>query len=531
MTMKRFSQTFTFEKELGYEIPSTSISSLVTQLDDHDHRQNKRFEYPPIDPQTQVRLLRIVRATKSNVEGYFKAVSIKDLSKHNYIALSYTWGQARTNVDVHCITLAGQDFYIRDNLWNFLTSTKNSYNNALFYIDAICVNQLNNQERGYQVQKMAEIYAKANYVCVWLGKPLADQHENLKALDKLLRVPDLQPAQLRNVDRHAMFGFENVLASSYWTRLWVIQELLLAGYIMVCYGEWRFEWDKLAKLRRDLSESELDVHTTLVWWNVTAFGNPTASTFQQDAEKHLSGRWEPALRIFTHRARWRSASGYPLYKAVDWFKKQDCGELKDKIYALVGLLERSEQNAIVPNYNRDCAEIYAEALKVGLLTLQRDIEPLALAAGYYPEEDYEKFAEMLRTVLKLDSRSVQGLTVKAFQTDAFRANFVAHCRDERGDDWPSDRRKDETESSIAHDFFMFTQGKVSSGKVFKLHLDITGKSHIPSATLTAARFGLFDRRAVMFQEKKQSALFRSMYWTSEVWRRATRFRSWKPWGH
>jgi hypothetical protein len=39
----------------------------------------------------------------------------------------------------------------------------------VLWVDAICINQMDEQERNAQVAKMRSIYAKANTVRVWLG--------------------------------------------------------------------------------------------------------------------------------------------------------------------------------------------------------------------------------------------------------------------------------------------------------------------------------------------------------------------------
>ncbi|KAF2106705.1 heterokaryon incompatibility, partial [Lophiotrema nucula] len=40
----------------------------------------------------------------------------------------------------------------------------------LLWIDAMCINQHDNTEKGTQVQMMRDIYMKASRVVVWLGK-------------------------------------------------------------------------------------------------------------------------------------------------------------------------------------------------------------------------------------------------------------------------------------------------------------------------------------------------------------------------
>ncbi|KAH7629769.1 heterokaryon incompatibility, partial [Sordaria sp. MPI-SDFR-AT-0083] len=50
------------------------------------------------------------------------------------------------------------------------------------WIDAICINQGDNEEKGHQVQSMAKIYAKASRVIVWLGEKAAGSDQGLEEI-------------------------------------------------------------------------------------------------------------------------------------------------------------------------------------------------------------------------------------------------------------------------------------------------------------------------------------------------------------
>lgn len=69
----------------------------------------------------------------------------------------------------HQILLNSNTFSVRENLHGFF-QIANIDENALFWIDQICIDQSNSQERGHQVGFMREIYKNASEVVVWLGK-------------------------------------------------------------------------------------------------------------------------------------------------------------------------------------------------------------------------------------------------------------------------------------------------------------------------------------------------------------------------
>jgi hypothetical protein len=52
----------------------------------------------------------------------------------------------------------------------------------IIWIDAICIDQKNDEEKGHQIQIMADIYGKANRVLVWLGESVERSDVALEAI-------------------------------------------------------------------------------------------------------------------------------------------------------------------------------------------------------------------------------------------------------------------------------------------------------------------------------------------------------------
>jgi hypothetical protein len=84
-----------------------------------------------------------------------------------YEALSYTWGaqEALTTISINGRTMA-----VRRNLWMALSHLRHLTELRVLWIDAICIDQSNNDERRSQVSKMFKIYEQASMVAVWLGE-------------------------------------------------------------------------------------------------------------------------------------------------------------------------------------------------------------------------------------------------------------------------------------------------------------------------------------------------------------------------
>jgi hypothetical protein len=137
-----------------------------------------------------------------------------------YIALSYTWNQGGRRRVIEC---DGMKFEIGENLWHFLCEFRRKqyltrYHSAqadkdkcYLWIDAICIDQGNLQERNHQVAQMRDVYTSALSIIVWLG--LAVAHEELAFL--LTRHPDLLQVRDFQVALLSLFN------KPYFTRVWV----------------------------------------------------------------------------------------------------------------------------------------------------------------------------------------------------------------------------------------------------------------------------------------------------------------------
>jgi hypothetical protein len=96
-----------------------------------------------------------------------------------YEALSYGWGPVdelnlRIRLD-NCL------FPVRQNLLLALRALR-GFTERILWIDALCINQEDIEERGSQVQIMGSIYTGAQCVLSWLGTPDETELEN-KAVD------------------------------------------------------------------------------------------------------------------------------------------------------------------------------------------------------------------------------------------------------------------------------------------------------------------------------------------------------------
>jgi hypothetical protein len=135
-------------------------ASLPVPLEQH-------FKHSPLDHQApSIRLIQIL--PDLSADGLVQCDIRTASTQSDYICLSYVWGKEITG---HQIQLGGRAFWVRQNLFDFLESarTKPHIYDQWLWIDALCIDQLNNTERSHQVQLMGQIFSHATKVISWMG--------------------------------------------------------------------------------------------------------------------------------------------------------------------------------------------------------------------------------------------------------------------------------------------------------------------------------------------------------------------------
>ena len=252
------------------------------------------FEYEILN-HSEFRLIRFVIEEDGGVQDNenlicleMKQVPLSD--KPLYHALSYAWGNtARTWV----ILLNGATFHVTQNLGVALQRFERDRSLEWFWVDAVCINQNNDEETSQQVQNMRQIFENAQAVFAWLGRPVAGSVELMRSLQReskrliehaWTRLQEDQGGaeELPNLDilpsnrlwpifqpvvsllnEHSIFSARIVtqlsLTSSHdgpfppeimldflrrqlWTRVWILQEFAVAQDLYLVCGEAKLKY-------------------------------------------------------------------------------------------------------------------------------------------------------------------------------------------------------------------------------------------------------------------------------------------------
>ena len=139
------------------------------------------YSYEPLADVDSVRLLQLC-------PGYGNApleahLAIYQLEEHcSYEALSYVWGEPNLT---EVLYVDDQALKIAKNLHAILLQLRLPDEIRTLWIDAVCINQRDNVEKGQQVAMMGQIYQQADTVLCWLGQLSTHRLWALRFLQKL----------------------------------------------------------------------------------------------------------------------------------------------------------------------------------------------------------------------------------------------------------------------------------------------------------------------------------------------------------
>ncbi|OJI96460.1 hypothetical protein ASPVEDRAFT_35857 [Aspergillus versicolor CBS 583.65] len=286
---------------------------------------SRPFTYIPLEKGgRQVRLLRFEVGEAAKQDEIHLSISTHDLSNlPSYFALSYVWG---TDVPRHELYICGKVLMARDSLWLALSQLRThqpDHEVHHFWIDAICINQDDLAERAHQVNLMGEIYSNARFVVSWLGPGTTALRGAIEAVGKYetARERSGKSDVLALNRRH----IAPLLKVSYFERMWIVQEFVLARKVfMVCGGGDCFWWDNgMAGIVKEM----------LTTWNDGVDGFDVVV-------------WLASERL--HRQEKRSTT--ELDRLLVYFRRQKCADLRDRVYALIGLLDRTGPRSWIADY-------------------------------------------------------------------------------------------------------------------------------------------------------------------------------------
>lgn len=146
-------------------------------------RRTDYYHYQPLK-EDHIRLLRLNRRSLFS-EPSCELIEVSLYDAPAFEAISYTWGVKPPHIP---LKVNGCQLKVTSAVEELLFYQRSILGRKLFWIDAICIDQENINEKNIQLPLMTEIYQRASRVIVWLGAP--ENPRDTLAVRKIIKVLD-----------------------------------------------------------------------------------------------------------------------------------------------------------------------------------------------------------------------------------------------------------------------------------------------------------------------------------------------------
>jgi hypothetical protein len=269
-------------------------------------------------------------------------------------------------------------------------------NHIILWVDAICIDQENLQERAQQVALMAEIYASAERVLAWTGPSTRNSnvamnlfHRIADSIDMDSTSFEIRPRESQWTRESSMAGmyfqllldlhfplpwdgpesraFEDFFGRPWFQRLWIRQEITLGAddALLLC-GSSSIQWTKFRKAAIFINQKVKDpAHPRLRQW---------------------AARSALVADTALHRVSW-------LGQLLRQMQRAECADARDRIYGVLGILPTASQGIaerIRPDYTKDVARVYRDVVLADMDATRRadllsECRPSSAADSTRPE--------------------------------------------------------------------------------------------------------------------------------------------------
>ncbi|KAI0550343.1 heterokaryon incompatibility protein-domain-containing protein [Xylaria curta] len=264
------------------------------------------YVYEPLPQNSHTRVLELSPALDPNtpLHGNFRFVNLdKDPF---YDAISYTWGDPHFTEEI----FIGENsrLCITPNLRDALVRFRQPTEVRSIWVDAVCIDQANEEDKRRQIPSMGDIFRCASSVLVWLGKePWGEA-----CLWKISLLSQRKTAPTTSDMDEISSILSQLVSLSWFSRRWVIQELVLNPNVFFFCGAISIPWLRAAQLlkifpKENLSPQILHLYKLRETWD------------SHNRSKHRIPPESGVLHMLSN------------------FRETDCSDPRDRIYALIGI--------------------------------------------------------------------------------------------------------------------------------------------------------------------------------------------------
>lgn len=251
---------------------------------------------------------------------------------------------------------------IGENLWAALMMLRHADSTRNIWVDAICINQGDVKERNHQVHIMKRIYSRAASVVVWLGPETSSSQAAMDLIVERNRVGLYVDShkELLGQQEISLRGLSGVFNRSWWKRIWIVQEVVAARELVILCGSNMVPW---AFFRRVCNEIRL-------------------KEFSSGEKAELLRR--SGYRNYTALDNFRTRRGtMSLTKYLQCTKDYEASDMRDKLYALIGVSSDISPEDIVPDYTKSTRDVFLDLVRF-LVIRRRNLDIISSGRLFRP---------------------------------------------------------------------------------------------------------------------------------------------------
>ncbi|EQB47438.1 heterokaryon incompatibility protein [Colletotrichum gloeosporioides Cg-14] len=280
----------------------------------------------------------------------------------SYTALSYTWGEPIFDAMIEC---DGHEKAITKSLESALLHFRREDESVVLWIDQICIDQSNNDEKGQQIPLMSRIYQRATNTAIWLGEASEGSDVAIKLLEEVnIRLQfttedDIDPKEFERMRLPAPESKDwsalwDLLSRQWFTRVWIIQEVILSRDPWVACGDSLITWENLSSGCMQLVTTGISA-----WLRKEAAKGPAKGSKMDDRGDMCELAWQ------LHRMKQSAQdSDNTLVPLLVQSRGAQCYDSRDKVYGLLGVVNEDHQAAVKVSYADDfpAAKLYQQVV-------------------------------------------------------------------------------------------------------------------------------------------------------------------------
>ena len=338
---------------LEYRQISVDNQALLLELDyaEHSAVMDLIYDVTPVGPH-EIRILTLDPADtwEAAIRCHLDCIDLQRPSNLDFEAVSYSWDGALLS---KTILVDDKTYFVTTSLESFLRHRREENVRVTLWVDAVCINQADPNEKGRQIPLMSAVYSAASCLTIWLGSA---SHNSDIAIRTLRHLGLGSPyAKMPILTGNTLTAIESLLSRSWWSRIWILQELKFGGM-----------GHKLDKIRVKCGLDEI------MWMNLVI------ATARMQAHKDDMRQFFPNIKnILTLEELRKQAedecckngSEGGMLDAVSTYRRFQSSDPRDKIYALLGITFRHDYTLpteIQPDYLASTSQVYTSFARYAL---------------------------------------------------------------------------------------------------------------------------------------------------------------------